>query len=111
MLPRVLGMSLILLSGATAAQAWHSSAPAYPPPPVPHCDDVMARHGDRAIWVGHFSGRYPTGNPQGSAPYGAVGCFLSEAECRRWLNQNLSFAGQPLYVMSCRPGVRARKPY
>jgi hypothetical protein len=108
MFPRLLGCALMLLAGAPVAQAgWQSSGTAYPPPPVPHCGDVFARYGDQAIWVGNYAGRYTTGSLQGSAPYGAVGCFLSEAECRRWLHQNMSFAGSPMLVMSCRPASRA----
>lgn len=101
---RVLGCALMLLAWATAAhaQGWSRTAPEHPPPPVPRCDDVIARYGDRAIWVGEYAGRYKT-QGVGTAPYGATGCFLSEAECRRWLHQNMSFAGSPMYVMSCRP--------
>lgn len=97
----------MLLAGATAAQAegWTRSAPAYPPPPVPHCDDVFARYGSQGIWVGNYSGRYKTQSLVGTAPYGATGCFLSEAACRQWLHQNMTFAGTPMYVMSCRPAV------
>lgn len=106
MLSRSLGLSLMLLAWAPAAQAaWQSAAPAYPPPPVPRCVDVVAHYGERGIWVGHFAGKYATGAPGGTASYGAVGCFLSEAQCRRWLNQNLSFAGHPLLTMSCRPAA------
>jgi hypothetical protein len=58
MLPRLLGCALMLFVGAPAAQAaWQGSGTAYPPPPVPHCGDVVARHGDRGFWVGHSSGR------------------------------------------------------
>jgi hypothetical protein len=107
MLPRLLTIALMLLAGAGTAQAegWARSAPAYAPPPVPLCSDVFARYGDRGIWVGQFAGRYPTQSVQGTSPYGAVGCFLSEAECRRWLHQNMTFAGSPMLVMSCRPAV------
>jgi hypothetical protein len=104
MIARLLGMALVILAGATAAQAegWTRSAPAYGPPPVPDCSDVIARYSGHGIWVGEYSGRYTT-QSLGSAPYGATGCFLSEAECRRWLHQNMSFAGSPMLVMSCRP--------
>lgn len=104
--PRLIGCALVLLAGVTAAlaQGRSSTAPAYPPPPVPDCDEVIARHGDRAIWVGEYSGRYKTMGLS-TAAYGARGCFLSEAECRRWLHQNMSFAGSPMYVMACRPAA------
>jgi hypothetical protein len=100
---RSLGYALVLLAGASAAQAqgWKGAGTAYPPPPVPDCGEVIARHGGQAIWVGEYSGRYPTAG-LATAPYGAIGCFLSEAECRRWLHQNMSFAGSPMLVMSCR---------
>jgi hypothetical protein len=104
MVVRSLGLALMLLAWAPAAHAaWQSAAPAYPPPPVPRCEDVRAHYAGRALWVGNFSGKYRTGSPGGTAAYGAVGCFLSERECRHWLQQNLSFAGNPLYVMTCRP--------
>lgn len=105
MLPRLTASALVVAVWASTAQAWHSSAPAYPPPPSPSCDQVTALHGDRQVWVGNFAGRYRTGSPDGSAPYGAVGCFLAEAECRQWLQQNMSFAGFPVYIMSCRPAA------
>ena len=102
MLPRLMGCVLLLASWASAAEAaWQGDARAYPPPPVPSCAEVMARYPSQPIWVGHYSGRYTTGGFN-SAPYGAVGCFLSEAECRQWLHQNMSFAGEPMLVMSCR---------
>ena len=103
MLTRLLGCSLLLLFGITAAQAqgYARAASAYPPPLVPSCTEVMARYGTQAIWVGVYSGRYRTLGLN-SAPYGARGCFFSEAECRRWLHQNMTFAGEPMLVMSCR---------
>ncbi|HEX2256411.1 MAG TPA: hypothetical protein VHG92_06870 [Afifellaceae bacterium] len=101
---RVLTATIMILAAGTAAdaQGWSRIAPSYQPPPVPHCADVIARHGDRGIWVGDYTGRYNT-HSLGTAPYGARGCFQSEAECRRWLHQNMSFAGSPMMVMSCRP--------
>ncbi|HEX2256412.1 MAG TPA: hypothetical protein VHG92_06875 [Afifellaceae bacterium] len=96
----------MLLAGATAAAAGSatSAVTSYPPPPVPSCDAVLAR-GGQGIWVGNYSGRFKTQSKHGTAPYGATGCFLSEAECRQWLHQNMSFAGEPMYVMSCRPAT------
>ena len=105
---RSLACAVLLLTWAPSVQAWHSSGTAYPPPPVPRCDEVMARHGDRGVWIGHFSGKYGFGEVDTHGSYGRVGCFLSEAECRRWLGQNMSFA--PFVIVStCRPaGGRAR---
>lgn len=109
MLFRALGLGIVLLASAPAAEAaWQSAAPAYPPPPVPRCDDVMAHHGARQVWVGHFSGKRYAGGNEGTAVFGRVGCFLSEEECRTWQNQNLSFAASAT-IMSCRPaGGRVR---
>jgi hypothetical protein len=102
MLLRLVGCALLLASWASAAEAaWQGAAPAYPPPPVPSCAEVMAHYPGQPIWVGEYAGRYRTAGLS-SAPYGAVGCFLSEAECRQWLHQNMSFAGEPMLVMACR---------
>jgi hypothetical protein len=102
---RSLGACILLLAWAPGTQAaWQSAAPAYPPPRLPRCEDVKAQYGQQAIWVGHFSGKRRTGGAEGTAAYGALGCFLSQAECRRWLHQNLTFAGSAS-VMSCRPAL------
>jgi hypothetical protein len=102
MLPRLMGCALLLASWVSAAEAaWQGAAPAYLPPAVPSCAAVTARYAGRRIWVGEYAGRYRTAGLS-SAPYGAIGCFLTEAECRQWLHQNMSFAGEPMLVMSCR---------
>jgi hypothetical protein len=60
--------------------------------------------------VGQYSGRRTNNmwfHPR-IEPYGARGCFLSEADCRRWLHENASYAGEPIGVMSCRPAAHSR---
>jgi hypothetical protein len=71
--------------------------------PFPGADPrVIAQCGERGIWVGHFSGRRHAGGDHGTADYGRLGCFRSEAECRRWLGLNDAFAATST-IMSCRP--------
>ncbi|HEX2256206.1 MAG TPA: hypothetical protein VHG92_05795 [Afifellaceae bacterium] len=107
MLVRSLGMAALLLAAAPAEAAWQAATP-YPPPPVPACRDIIAQHGERGVWMGHFSGRRHSGGDHGTAVYGRVGCFLSEAQCRDWQNRNMAFAAAAT-IMSCRPlGGRAR---
>jgi hypothetical protein len=102
---RFLGVAVLLLASAPAAEAWQSAAPAYPPPPTPACRDVIAQHGERGIWMGHFSGRRYAGGHHGTAVYGRLGCFRSEAECRSWLAGNMAFAAMST-ITSCRPLAR-----
>jgi hypothetical protein len=86
----------------------YSPDAAYPPPPIPDCRAMAARFGP-SLWVGHFSGkRMLYGSIGNVEPYGAVGCFLREADCRRWLHANTAYASSAIGVMSCRPAAQAR---
>jgi hypothetical protein len=70
---------------------------------------MVAATGGKGIWFGQFSGRYedPFGDDR-YYPVAARGCFRSEYECRRWLNQLLSIASGSSALMSCRPYSRVR---
>jgi hypothetical protein len=99
---RILGLTFLLLASAPAAEAWQGAAPAYPPPPTPACRDVIDQYGERGLWMGHFSGRRYAGGHHGTAVYGRLGCFRSEAECRSWLAHNMAFAAMST-ITACRP--------
>jgi hypothetical protein len=91
----------------------YSPDAAYPPPPIPDCGAMAARFGPERLWVGTYSGRRTTHTGfRGLSvePYGARGCFLAEADCRRWLHENASYAGEPIGVMSCRPVAEVGLP-
>jgi len=95
-------IAILVLACAPAEAAWQGAAPAYPPPPVPACRDVIAQYGERGIWMGHFSGRRYAGGDFGTAVYGRLGCFRTQAECREWLARNMAFAAMST-ITSCRP--------
>jgi hypothetical protein len=108
MLFRSIGFAVWFAASAPAAEAaWQAFAP-YPPPPTPACRDVIAQYGERGVWMGHFSGRRHAGGDHGTAVYGRLGCFRSEAECHEWLARNIAFAAMST-ITSCRPlGGRIR---
>jgi hypothetical protein len=68
-------------------------------PPAGDCAAFAARSSG-SYWIGNFSGSYPTFSDQYQA-IGGQGCFASEQECRRWVNEAQSVAPEP-GVMSCR---------
>jgi hypothetical protein len=108
MLVRSISFDVLLAAPAPAADAAWRDFAAYPPPATPACRNVIVQYGESGIWVGHFSGRRYAGGDHGTAVYGRLGCFRSEAECRRWLGLNDAFAATS-NIMSCRPlGGQAR---
>ena len=42
----------------------------------------------------------------GFLPYGARGCFTSEAACRVWQQRTITHAVGPIYFTRCVPGAR-----
>jgi hypothetical protein len=69
-------------------------------PPAGDCAAFAAQFRGGGYWVGIFSGSYPTFSDQYQG-IGGQGCFRSERECRRWLNEAQTAAPEPA-AMSCR---------
>jgi hypothetical protein len=83
------------MAGSSIAQAQQVTLP-----PAGNCAAIAAQMPGGGYWIGNFSGSYPTFSDQYQA-IGGQGCFASEKECRRWVNEAQSVATQP-GVMSCR---------
>ena len=77
-----------------------------PVPPVGDCGALSARYGSQNIWYGEFSGKKHKPFNDGFLPYGARGCFTSEAECRVWQQRSITHAVGPIYITRCVPGFR-----
>ena len=71
-------------------------------PPAGDCRQMAATHG-AGFWVGRFTGTYKDFFDD-RRPLFAEGCFATEYECRRWVNEIQSIAIDP-GLMVCRPGV------
>jgi hypothetical protein len=69
-------------------------------PPAGDCA-AFAAQSSGGYWIGNFSGSYEDFNDV-KWPLGGQGCFRSEQECRRWLNEAQSAAPNSA-AMSCRP--------
>jgi hypothetical protein len=82
----------------------------YEPPPPPlggNCAEIAARIGPAATWYGRFAGKRRQVNDR-NVPFSADGCFESQAECRIWQQQAISYADGPIIATSCRRGLPAR---
>jgi hypothetical protein len=77
-----------------------SAASAIELPPAGNCREIAAVSGARGFWLGRFSGYYEDFFDD-RRPIAAQGCFSSEYECRRWINEVQSAVLQPGF-MSCR---------
>lgn len=75
------------------------------PPVAGNCSEIAAAIGPGATWHGEITGnRYDTTNDH-YYPFGASGCFESEAACRIWQNDALTYMGQgQIYTTRCRRG-------
>ncbi|MCT8266847.1 MULTISPECIES: hypothetical protein [Afifella] len=75
------------------------------------CKALTARYDPASLWFGWVSaqGDGPNGGWRGgSKPFYAEGCFRTEIECRRFVNEGLSFSNGRLIGMKCEPGVPPR---
>jgi hypothetical protein len=69
-------------------------------PPAGNCRQVAAALGASGYWFGRFSGYYEDLFDD-RRPIAAQGCFATEYECRRWINEVQSAVLEPGF-MSCR---------
>ena len=69
-------------------------------PPAGNCRQVAAALGGSGYWFGRFSGYYKDLFDD-RRPIAAQGCFYTEYECRRWINEVQSAVLEPGF-MSCR---------
>jgi hypothetical protein len=107
-IPAVLAISLL---GATPARAdfvgdFFRYEPT-PVPPVGDCGALSAQYGAGSVWYGEYSGKRQKMWGNGFHPYGARGCFTSEAECRVWQQRSITHAVGPIYFTRCVPGARS----
>ncbi len=78
-------------------------------PPAGDCGSLVARYGADNVWFGRYSGFLSRESKGREVPFSNQGCFPSEASCRRWQNENMTFTrGGSLRFTSCRRGVPAR---
>ena len=70
-------------------------------PPAGNCK-AMAAAGQKNIWYGEYSGRYESLANDRVYPLAARGCFRSERECRRWINEVASLS-ESSGLMRCTP--------
>ena len=72
-----------------------------PPPPVGgDCAAITGAVGPDRAWYGEFSGRR-LGHYERYQSYAAKGCFPSEAACRFWQQQAITYADGPINYTSC----------
>jgi hypothetical protein len=78
-------------------------------PPAGDCRSLVARYGPEGVWFGRYSGFMGLDEKAREVPFWNQGCFASEAACRAWQNENMTFTrGGSLRYTSCKPGVPAR---
>ncbi len=70
-------------------------------PPAGDCRAMAAQTGGDGLWRGSFSGTYEDFFDY-RRPVFAQGCFATEYECRRWINETQSLVVNP-GLMRCRP--------
>ena len=92
-----------LLEGAAAFTSRNDK------PPAGDCGALVARYGADGVWFGRYSGFMSLDDKGREVPFWNQGCFASEAACRAWQNDNMSFTrGGSMRYTSCMPGVPAR---
>ncbi|WP_026381196.1 hypothetical protein [Afifella pfennigii] len=72
------------------------------------CAVLTSRYPPQQLWFGWVSAKRKPIYADGTRPFYAEGCFRTERECRRFINEGVSFANGPVVTMGCRPGVPAR---
>ena len=78
-------------------------------PPAGDCRSLVARYGADQVWFGRYSGFQGIDDKAREVPFSNQGCFATEAACRLWQNQNMSFTrGGSLRYTSCVQGVPSR---
>ena len=93
----------IMVSIADPASAYNRRADK---PPAGDCRSLAARYGAGNVWMGRYSGFMSLENMGKEIPFANQGCFASEAACRRWQNENMTFTrGGSLRYTSCKRGV------
>lgn len=100
-----LPVTLSVLALAAVCAAGSAQAVRLPPEP-PSCRLMIAQHdGRQGLWRGQFAGSFD-GGPFYDTPdfYSRVGCFPSEAACRRWIydvRSAINFLNE--VIVECRP--------
>lgn len=93
----------VLLEGAAAFTSRNEK------PPAGDCRALVDRYGPDDVWFGRYSGFMGLDEKAREVPFWNQGCFASEAACRYWQNENMTFTrGGSLGYTSCTPGVPAR---
>ena len=78
-------------------------------PPAGNCGSLVARNGAENVWFGRYSGFLSLEVKGREVPFSNQGCFASEASCRRWQNENMTFTrGGSMRYTSCERGAPAR---
>ena len=71
------------------------------------CEALAAQLGPEGVWHGFYSGKRYDDFSDNYSPYAARGCFATEAACRVWQNQAMTYSERgPTYLTSCRLGRR-----
>ena len=91
---RAIGAMLVVATTSAASAALH-----IPVPEAGDCNVMQSQSGDFELWLGRFSGAYEDLFDT-RRPIAVRGCFLSEYECRRWINEVQSAVVNP-GLMSC----------
>jgi len=102
-------LAALVLAGLAAGPA--AASPFRFDKGVGTCAALTARYDPASLWFGWVSAqsRPVMGDLDGGVmPFYAEGCFRTEFECRRFINEGLSFADGRLIGMRCEPGVPAR---
>ena len=75
-------------------------------PPAGDCYDLASQYGADRVWYGLYSGFVSLDYKNRELPYSNRGCFRTEADCRLWVNNNMTFSRGGSYVYStCSRGV------
>ena len=76
-------------------------------PQAGDCRALADRYGADQVWFGRYSGFLGLDDKAREVPFSNQGCFASEAACRRWQNENMTFTrGGSLRYSSCTQGIR-----
>lgn len=75
------------------------------PPGSGDCEGIATAIGREATWYGEFAGKRYDDFADRYYPFSARGCFESEAACRIWTNQGITYLGRgPMIYATCRRG-------
>ena len=98
----------VICLGVFIADPVSAFTPRSEKPPAGDCAVLVSKYGADNVWFGRYSG-FMWRDVKREVPFANQGCFSSEAACRVWINENMTFTeGGSFRYATCEREVPAR---